>query len=78
MEFIEWLETEKNFTARSAHDVDSRLRRVLSIAKVKQVDSVDFSIVEEIKEFKNLSPDVKSQLRRAYKLYCEYVGFGNR
>jgi hypothetical protein len=42
-EYLAWLEDEKNFTARSAYDVVSRLRRAM---KFLDVDTINETTIE--------------------------------
>lgn len=72
MEFVIWLEEEKKLSKKSAHDVQSRLGRALNIAKDKEATDQTLSVLENNVEFKGLSMSVKSQLRRAVRLYVEY------
>ena len=72
MEFIEWLQKEKNYKEKTSHDVVSRLKRVKQF-----LGSVDEPIealnrIESNKDFKCLTHSVRSQLRKALRLYDEY------
>lgn len=74
-EFSNWLKANKSYTDPSANNVSSRLRRALSFYEIDwKLDpcSTIFSL-EQTEEFKALTVSVKSQLRRAVKLYCEYL-----
>ena len=73
--FTEWLEKEKKLSNRSASDAKSRLGRANDILKLEDPSDPEFYLValEKTKGFEALSKTVKSQLRRAVRLYAEYV-----
>lgn len=73
--FKKWLMKSKKYGKKAAQDVVSRLKRV------RKIINIDYSLTEEnkvlnklakTKEFNNLTMSVRSQLRRAVKLLCEY------
>lgn len=74
-QFSSWLKSSKGFSEAAAKDVKSRLKRVQSICTVE--DGGDLSttlfILGQQERFKTLSVSVRSQLRRAVKLYDEYI-----
>jgi len=74
-DFKNWLLTNKKISTKSAADVLSRLSRAKAIVGV-EIDNIP---IDEIlmylarqSEFGTLSVSVKSQLRRALKLYDEF------
>lgn len=72
MDFENWLKQNKGFSHKGSHDIKSRVRRV---QRILGKDTIELSVLELLPnclEFKNLSTPVRSQLRRAVKLYCEY------
>lgn len=72
MDFNLWLTSEKNYSDRAARDVQSRLKRALAFANHKIVSEETLPALEKNQEFRALSMSVKSQLRRAIRLYREY------
>ena len=74
-EMLQWLQTEKGLSNRSAHDVMSRLKRVLSLTNQSKVTNKTLALLDEVEEFNACSSFVKSQLRRSVRLYNE---FGNK
>lgn len=71
-----WLIDKKNYKSKSASDVVSRLKRIQHIALVpNKFDDIFIIKLNEIDEFKLLSNSVKSQIRRALKLYREYINY---
>ncbi|HHX8355395.1 hypothetical protein J4H41_17830 [Vibrio alginolyticus] len=72
--FSEWLKSQTALTVNVINDTNSRLNRVKRI--IGDVDSDDLNVLLEKLEneeaFLSLSRTVKSQLRRALKLYCEF------
>ena len=75
--FVDWLKQEKAYTPRAASDVLSRVRRMKRIAKQHYSQEItDEALLDSIKNtdfFDKLTTSVKSQLRRAQKLYHEYA-----
>lgn len=74
--FASWLVAEKGMGARSAGDAVSRLSRADGILPLSsaQSPSVYLALLEETETFASLRTDVKSQLRRAVRLYAEFAG----
>lgn len=73
MEFREWLIKEKKYSVRASRDVQSRLKRALLLSGEKEITLEIIAKIEANTEFKRLSMSVKSQIRRAVKLYQEYL-----
>ena len=72
MSFSEWLETSKGFSRKSAHDAQSRLKRIFDLTG-KNVVTVDtLNELATNANFLALSVSVKSQLRRTTRLFLEY------
>lgn len=72
MSFSEWLETNKGFTHKSAHDAHSRLKRIYDLTGKDSVNADTLSELATNANFLALSVCVKSQLRRTTRLYLEY------
>ncbi len=71
--FKQWLQQERNMTARSAADVVSRCKR---ISKLLEKDSINENAVSELMKlecYNDMSSYIKSQLKRAATLYQEYT-----
>lgn len=73
MEFREWLMKEKQYSERSSRDVQSRLKRAMSLSGGEEVTPKTLARLEDNTEFRELSMSVKSQIRRAVKFYQEYL-----
>lgn len=71
-DFVTWLETERNMSARSARDVASRLRRVVGFLGSDAIDGTAVSKLNGVAAFDECSMFIKSQLRRSVNLYLEY------
>lgn len=71
-EFLKWLVIKKNFTTKSAHDVQSRLKRVQTITHNQGIVENTIVILEKEPDFQCLTVSVKSQLRRTVRLYLQY------
>ncbi len=70
--FTEWLEKEKTFTPKAAHDVGSRLKRVQKLIGRSDIPDNALTLLETNQDFQSLTMCVKSQLRRTTKLFLEY------
>lgn len=70
--FKEWLKVSKAYTPDVISDLGSRLKRADKIREIDGTDTYLFYLEKE-ESFKCLSVSVKSQLRRAVKLYAEYL-----
>ncbi len=70
--FLDWLITNKKMSQRAAKDVLSRCKRV---SKIIESDAINKKTIEQLNasdEFNTKSIFIKSQLRRAVGLFCEY------
>jgi len=72
--FFEWLINTKSLTKDSATDVVSRIKRAKSIMPIDMPIDIDTLLFHFTGKpaFKVLAPTVKSQLKRAIKLFKEY------
>lgn len=74
MQFIDWLKSNKNFTTRAAGDIVSRIIRANKIVPVNQYTVSDYVCrLEHTKSFEDIKPSVQSQIKRAVRLYFEYL-----
>lgn len=73
--FKNWLESTKGMSNKSACDVISRLNRVRCIRPIEGSIDLERYLFElsMTSEYKSTSPSVKSQMKRAVKLFFEYV-----
>jgi DNA (cytosine-5)-methyltransferase 1 len=73
-DFLEWLQNTKLFTKKSAEDVVSRIKRVKCIMEIDVPVDIELLLFHFMgkPKFKTLTKTVKSQLKRAIKLYKEY------
>ncbi|MEI7028394.1 DNA cytosine methyltransferase [Paenibacillus sp. y28] len=76
--FVQWLKDEKGYTGRAAGDVLSRIRRIMRIlaSNSNEVYEGNTDVISSLKckeEFQGCTASVKSQLKRAQKLFDEYV-----
>ncbi len=72
-EFKNWQQECKNISYKVSMDNASRVKRVLSILCIDNITQCSLSDLEANDSFKALSVSVKSQMRRAVRLYIEYV-----
>lgn len=71
--YTNWLSDEKGIGNKSAHDYASRLKRASQLLGESDIDSTTLEKLAMIEDFSSLSISVKSQIRRAVRLYCEYI-----
>lgn len=71
--FRAWLETGYCYSARTVGDIVSRVNRCLTLCKTSEEPN-DYYLyrLEQNKEFGALSVNVKSQMRRAMRLYVDF------
>jgi len=77
-DFNSWLVDEKTLSARSASDVISRINRVakyfdVDLLKKNNNAEIDY-LVEKLDATLSFTKSVKSQIKRAIKLYVEFSG----
>lgn len=71
-EFKIWLDDNTTYTSATKSNVVSRLKRANMILPVETENVYLFNLSQE-KEFQSLTVSVKSQVRRAVKLYFQYI-----
>ena len=72
--FVDWLVTFRNLTQRTASDTLSRVRRADRLYPINSVpDGLYFLSLSETYDFSQLSPSVKSQIKRSLMLYREFI-----
>lgn len=70
--FLDWLITNKKMSQRAAKDVLSRCKRAGKIIKSDAINKKTIEQLNDSDEFNTKSMFIKSQLRRAVSLCCEY------
>lgn len=70
--FKSWLNDNTEFTKETKSNIISRLKRADALLHV-QNDPIYLYQLSQIENFNILSVSVKSQMRRAVKLYFEYM-----
>lgn len=71
--FHEWLNCNKGYSERVTGDVISRFRRAdRLVPSFGVIDEYYFFVLEMRPEFQSLSPNVKSQIKKAIQLRAEY------
>lgn len=74
LRFIDWLKKEKNLSAEVAGDTLSRIGRAKRILDFENSECESYlKNLNEENLFKNIVPSVRAQIRRAVRLYFEYV-----
>lgn len=75
LRFIDWLKKEKNLSAEVAGDTLSRIGRAKRILDFENNSECEIYLnnLNEENLFKNIVPSVRAQIRRAVRLYFEYV-----
>lgn len=72
VEFRKWLEEKTKYTRATKSNIVSRLKRADGIIPIV-VDDVYLYKLSIQPEFQNMSVSVKSQIRRAVRLYLEFM-----
>ena len=72
-DFKKWLQENKHITHKVSMDNASRVKRALFFLDAESISSRSLGDLELNNSFKGLSVSVKSQIRRAVKLYIEYL-----
>lgn len=72
-DFKKWLQDSKHITHKVSMDNASRVKRALSILGTDNIAPCSLGDLETNDSFKALSVSVKSQIRRAVKLYIEFT-----
>ena len=70
--FRKWLQKKNKYTDASIKDIISRMRRANNILIFRNEDIYLFKL-EQCEEFQMASVSVKSQMRRAIRLYFQYL-----
>ena len=70
-EFKKWLDATKDYTKPTKSNIVSRLKRANSILEITD-DPLYLYRLSNSPEFGKLTVSVRSQVRRAVKLYYEY------
>jgi DNA (cytosine-5)-methyltransferase 1 len=71
--FYDWLRNMKRLSERAERDTISRLKRANTICEIQSFpDSYYIFKLEQSNGYKNLSPTIRSQLKRAVSLYSDY------
>lgn len=72
-DFRNWLDQQTSYSARSIGDTVSRVQRAfLLFPPCGALDDYYIFKIDQAEEFANLSDSVKSQIRRALRLYLQY------
>ena len=71
--FKQWLQMEKKMSGRSATDVISRCKRIHRMTQKDRIDDNTIGLLLEMESYSGMSSFVKSQLKRAAKLYLEFA-----
>ncbi|WP_407559611.1 hypothetical protein [Vibrio parahaemolyticus] len=76
--FSEWLNTKKGLQTNSSRDVVSRLKRCRTLLPqnivIEDIPADEVILyLERNDNFKHMSVTVRSQIKRAVKLYIEYT-----
>lgn len=72
--FQTWLIEDKNLSERTARDMVSRVRRADSIYPMNRESGIEYLYrIQGTSAYHDLAPSVRSQLKRAVSLYCDYM-----
>ncbi|WP_209332309.1 hypothetical protein [Lunatimonas salinarum] len=76
-EFVKWLQSKKNLKERSSRDVRSHLLRADEIIDIDDMTLHEPEVTygfSKSERYQKLSSSTKSHLKRAVRLYKEYLG----
>lgn len=74
LRFIDWLRNEKNLSLKVAGDTLSRIGRAKRILDFESCEcDIYLKKLNEENLFKSIVPSVRAQIRRAVRLYFEYI-----
>ena len=74
LRFIDWLKNEKNLSSEVAGDTLSRIGRAKRILDFGSEDCESYlKCLRKEPHFENIVPSVQAQIRRAIRLYFEYI-----
>lgn len=74
LRFIDWLKNEKNLSSDVAGDTLSRIGRAKRILDFGSEDCENYlKCLRKESHFENIVPSVQAQIRRAVRLYFEYI-----
>ncbi|MGN0346236.1 MAG: hypothetical protein ACI4DU_03015 [Lachnospiraceae bacterium] len=68
-----WLKEEKNMKQRSAKDVISRCKRIQRIIDCEGLTAQSLDLLLQSEVYGELSPFIRSQLKRALTLFLEFT-----
>jgi DNA (cytosine-5)-methyltransferase 1 len=71
-QFVRWLKGERNYSDRTISDVFSRLHRAQELLPDRVFDRYFITDLGDVPEFAELATDVKSQIRRAIRLWLAF------
>ncbi|HVI42326.1 MAG TPA: hypothetical protein VM577_16860, partial [Anaerovoracaceae bacterium] len=72
--FLSWLISVKQFSQRTASDTFSRVKRADKLYQINGIpDTYYIYQLEQHNDFKSLSVDVRSQIKRATTLFSDYL-----
>lgn len=74
-EFKTWIKNNNLAKGKVVSDIASRAKRVAKIINIFSSDDLNMLIakLQEAEDFQKLSPSVKSQLKKAIKLYIQFT-----
>ena len=73
-DFKAWLVTQHNYSERTANDTVSRIKRADKLCGFSgEPDTLYLYKLQRTATFSELTPSVRSQLKRAATLYCDYL-----
>lgn len=70
--FKDWLMKEKGYTSKVSSDILSRVKRAKTLLNCEELSFDSINELKNLDELKSKSYSVKSQIKKAILLYCEY------
>lgn len=79
--FVRWLQEQKQLGRRSAGDVKSHVLRVSALTDLDDPELEDTDVIYQLSkshQFASLNLNTQSHLRRAVRLYKEFIKYLNQ
>lgn len=77
IDFKKWLDKNTPYTEATKRDIISRLRRAEKICEINE-NPICLFYLSQNKAFMILNVSVKSQMKKAVRIYQQYIEEGNR
>ena len=70
--FVQWLREKRQYSDRTISNVFSRIRRAQKFLPNREIDKYMVTDLESIPEYMELSSDIRSQIKKAIRLWLDF------